>query len=405
MPTYLPDDLGSYKPDNYTVKLATGAAVNLKYIAAYADTKNKVKVPLCFSAAGLKERDFFNFKINLSSSSKLFEYFGGVCVTKIPDVDVAKANNLNPCEILNGYNEMFTVELEQPIKYAAIGENATFTAYLTAVSKVDVELVFSSDTGYREKRFVSVGSDKTEITEFKIGSGYGGDYKVNLTARAAVNKRFCDYPFCRREIEGRLLVERDFAQSGWNFFVSPRFSNVYAKTGREFILKLENFEVEKEFKVAVNLPDGLEAEKTEIKGTLKKGESKIYKVKISPKTTEPQAYNIDFTATDGQTSILKTVVLSVGEAVSDGIRIGYIGAENESEISLLLVNPEGEVDVDLAGQISTNTPRKKQSDKQHDKPTNNTDIYLIIAAVSLIIVLLAVFSYKKAKVISNGELE
>ncbi|HLD56798.1 MAG TPA: hypothetical protein VJA47_00725 [archaeon] len=321
--TTLPSDLGFLEDDNYTLKINSGFETNINFIQTRANKENAVKIPICFSSENRKEGDnaFYNITI---SSNKLrdYEFKGGICVSKVKDVDKADPDTeKNPCEVVNGLADLFWFDMYPLQIMAQPGQEET--VYLNIWPSTDMELDINISTDAQintDNLYFRLKRNENKPLEFKVKTPGSGQYYLNLTVRAVLNRKYCDLPFCKKTASAKISsggVGFSPSKAGtWSFTVSPRFISVYDTKPLEYTVFVENNKEDSAFEISLDTPNGLTADVKDVTDFIKKGERKQYKFNVTIADPNTRSYTIDFVVKADVEKVL-TAFLSLYEAGDD----------------------------------------------------------------------------------------
>ena len=400
LPVFLPDDSGHYKEGNFTISIDTTAAINIHKINTEASPENQVTVPLCFSTSSMKNNDFANYTLNIISPATDMKFSGGFCVAGRKDVDIGEGKN--PCDIINGNSELYSIDFYTRDVFAKSGDNVT--VQLFALSNRDLALEITADSGLIVKpnaTSINLKAHRTEVVEFVISGNKLGSLKLNSTA--IIDRKFCVLPFCKKTAE--LNVVYDTGESGWYLSATPSYFSVNSVVSVPYKISLENYGDDKHVSIGIMPETGLASSIRTISADVKKGERKTIDINITPETLDKKTYRIDFTASADGIEKKRAAYLSVGELSGD-IGAQFEGVDStDPQIQLLkdrLLQAAVSGDVDdytrlqnlLAASNKSPASQKNQTTLQPSK-TSPLPIEYLVIPVAIIIILVVIYSLRK----------
>ncbi len=416
--TRLPIDLNTLSKGYYTLETASDFPVNLEYIKTFAEAVNIVRVPICFYSQGKQEGDFSYYTIKASAMSLYREFQGGICVSGRQDVESREpGEGQSPCELINGYEDLFYISFLEPVQWALPGTSINYTLLVQSMNSLDLDITFSSGLQLNPQR-VSVRIPETgraEPVSLEVKAPNSGEHEIKARARAKIGDRYCDIPFCLMEANTTLSVG-SLVRSGFGVFTFPQFLSVDFAEAIPYTIFIENRDDEAGFNVQIRLPEGLQADWTRKTVSVKKDERKELGVNITPLSQEPGQYTIEFSVSSGGIEQSQEAYLSVKEIESDILRRWDVIKRNLSEVK----RQELDFEIDKlladyrAGGFDPDNYRKMDTlledaegfkppvngKKQEPQPLN--PLLIAIPLIAVILVLVYMF-YKKSRPFEERE--
>ncbi len=329
----LPVDLHTLARDYYTLETVSDFPVNLGFVRTFAEAVNTVKVPVCFYSRGRRQGDFSYYAITANALGLHREFRGGICVSETDDRESRQPEEgQNPCDLINGYEDLFYMGFMEPVQWALPGARINYTLLVQGTSPLDLDITLESGLQVTP-RSVSVRIPETgrAAVTLEAKAPDSGEYVIRARARVRLGDRYCDIPFCRMEAEARLSVG-SAARSGFEVFIFPRFLSPDFAEPIPYTILIENMDEDASFIVQIMLPEGLESDWTRKTVSIRGGERRELGVNITPKSQEPGQYAIGFSVSSSGIEKTEEAYLSVREIESDiSRRWGFI-RNNLSEV-------------------------------------------------------------------------
>lgn len=318
----LPIDLNTLTRGYCTLNTSSDFPMNLKFIKTFAEAVNIVKVPLCFYSEGKRDGDFAYYRIMAEALGLHKEFNGGICVSGTQDVESRKlAEGRSPCDLINGYEDLFYIAFLEPVQWALPGTRINYTLLIQSMKPLELEVTFESGLQVSPQR-VSVKIPKggrAEPVSLEVRAPGSGEHDIRAKARVKTADGYCDIPFCEMEARARLIAG-GAARPGFDLLVFPQFLSVDFAKPVPYTVFIENSGQEAGFIVQIELPEGLEADWTRKVISVSKGERKELPLNITPQIREAGDYMITFTASSGGIERVQEAYLSVRETESDILR-------------------------------------------------------------------------------------
>ncbi len=415
----LPTDMGFLDDDNYTVKIKSDFETNLNFIQTRAGMDNSVKIPICFSSEKRNEGDYSSYNISLSGTKfSTLEVNGGICVSSISGANKATSKQeQNPCEIINGLQDLFWLDLYPQQILSDPGQEET--VYLEVWPSIDLDLDISIDTNAQintNSSYLRLKQYERKQIELKVKVPTKGKYYLNVSAKVVLNRRYCDLPFCKKDLQTKISSGIGSKRDGWSFLVLPRFLSAYSTKPIEYVTIIENNLEDRNFSISLDLPPSLSADVKNITDFIRKGERKEFRFNVTILDDKPQKYTIDF-AVKGDVERVLTAFLSLYESGDDlkrqwsAVRDGADDrskAEVDNLVSRYLIDlKDNGFSLDEYNKIKEKIKNTEKGNKplqttqttnQPTNPDSSQLIFFVLVPVIVIMVLLVFLFIKKRNV-------
>lgn len=331
----LPDDMDVLEEGikgivGYRIETTIGEWGDLTEQIVWTDENNTAIIPLCFRVSDKKTGECskpFNITISAPEINKTKTWKGGICVSGQKDVDAAPEGN-DTREVLNTKKDIFDIGLKKYVRYGNPGEDVVFSVLLE--SYADLKIIVSANSSanvYPEREVVSLNKENPKrVVEFRV-SGEEGEYVVDITA----NILNCYEDYCRKSVEGKLIVSEEPERSGFSISIFPDNINVKYLDPVLFELTISNFGEKAEFKTELStiLENDFVSETIEINS----GEENTIYFTVTPEEYSA-LYELKVTVKSGNTTKHATAYLTTNEILSDAEREmeeAKAGADRESK--------------------------------------------------------------------------
>lgn len=415
----LPVDLNTLRRGYYTLETDSDFPVNLGYVKTFAEAVNTVRVPICFYSGGRQEGDFAYYTIKAGTLDFSREYQGGICVSETSDRESREPEEgQNPCDLINGYEDLFYIAFLEPIQWALPGSRINYTLLVQSMKPLDLDIDFSSDLQIipQNARVQISKTERTKSVSLEVMAPNFGEHEIKARARVKLGDIYCDIPFCEMEANAT-LISGSITRSGFDIFVFPQFLSSDFAESIHYTIFIENRDNERGFDVRVALPEGLESDWTQKVVSVKKGERRELSLNITPIIQEPDDYTITFSVSSGGIEKTQEAYLSVMEIESDILRRwgtikGNLSQDRREKIDF-------EVDKFLAGYRKEGLDLEKYKnidkllrDAQNEttwagpetvKPQALDPLLMVIPAIAIIAALIFIF-YKKSRSMEETEI-
>lgn len=413
----LPIDLNTLVRDYYTLETSSDLPVNLRFVKTFAEALNVVKVPLCFYSSGRKEGDFSYYTIKAGMYGLSREFKGGICISETRDMESREAEGRNPCELINGYEDLFYISFLEPVQWALPGTRINYTILVQSMKALDIGVKLDSDLRITPGEFLirTPESGRADSVSIEVLVPASGEHEIKAMARVVIDGEYCDIPFCLMEAETRLIAGSKYRQ-GFDFFVFPPFLSSDFSEPVLYTLFIENFDEERGFDIRIEPPEGIEPDWVQKTVSIKKGERRELEVNITPLSREAESYTIRFTA--GSEGIEKTqeVYLSVREIESDILRRWDSIRDNLTETKRRSIELEVDrfiddyrvegLDFDEYKKIDTLLKEAEGFEPPQDgggeEPQPLNPLLIAIPIIIIILVLIILF-YRRSRPLETGE--
>ncbi len=422
----LPSDVNLYDEDRVTINISTEATANLKFIDVLTSPYNPVNVPLCFLSSGMKDGDYSNYSITLSSSKGSSETVsGGFCIFS-DDTKIAIGRpETNICDFIIKDEKLFDLSFQYgdriPLSKDKPGK---VPIRLYSQNKLDLELNVKSDVDVEPKtQTVRLEPRKWTTFDFEVPRLKQGNYPLTLTADVVVNGTYCDskkIPFCRKEISSTLMVD-SLGLQGWYLYVTPQSYSAYDTKPVPYSAVIENYGDSQEFSLELKLPDGLVSDFEKSKAIIESQGKKEFLINITPQTISAGNFEIGFIAKGNDEKSVKSYlsfrdteanIKSYWSDIRDKVspelrpvidakirdflksyRENGINVEEYQALLSLLEQAKGQVFGGDLGKVVSNQTKNRPEIKS----TRSIDPLIIVMAIVLIIITLSLIFYVKIK--------
>ncbi len=297
----LPSDMGVYEDDRVKIVVDSKAESNIKFIEVSASPSNQVSVPLCFSSENMKERNFANYSIKISSEKSGEEIVtGGFCVSSNKTDFATGRPETNPCDFIIKDEKLFDIFFQygdrMPVKKDT---TAKIPVRAYSQNKLDLELAVKSGLDMEPKnQLLKLEPRKWETFYFEIPPAKAGNYPIELTAHAVIDGKLCDseiLPFCKKTISTTAMID-SLGLQGWHLYVTPSSYSAFNTLPIPYSAVIENYGEDAEFSLELKLPKGLISEFEKEKVVIPSGGKKEFLINITPQIISAENFEIGFVA-------------------------------------------------------------------------------------------------------------
>src|SRR3989344_8223707 len=239
----IPRDFTTFAEGRYQVNLTSDLPTNIHFIDTDASSKNRIDVPICFSAKDRNESDFGYYKFLLKSKDRLKTISGGICVSSLEDVDVINKKG-EPCDLMNSHNNLFSGSLSPETLYHETGKSRNITLKISSQEDIDVEVRPETSLNIdKTPKIVRLERGKIQFIPFSISSSDRGAHNFSVFLNAIINRDYCKFPFCQLEVQSEVFVD-GVTRTGWDFEVFPRTASTTRLEPTEFAVTITNYDDE-----------------------------------------------------------------------------------------------------------------------------------------------------------------
>ena len=393
----IPRDFTTYAEGRYQINLTSDLTSNIHFIDTYASSKNRIDVPICFSAKNKNESDFGYYKFFLKSKDKLKTISGGICVSSLDDVDIINKKG-EPCDLMNNHNDLFSASLSPEVLYLEPGKTKNITLKLSSQEDIDVEVRPQTSLNTdKTPKIIRLEKGKIQFVPFSVSSPDRGTYNFSVLLNAIINRDYCKFPFCELEVQNEVLVD-GITRTGWDFEVFPRTASTTRLEQTEFAVTVTNYDDEKTFTVDARLESGLLTDFQQTTFSLKKDETRNIIIKVTPESLTNKMYTINFIVKSDREET-ETVFFTVGEYTTDFCRRFPKLCEGSTPPNLGGCKIGGTNIINASCAVNqSNTVFQNQTHTNPPEPSEGINPIPIIIIILIFALVLVYFVFKKKKV-------
>lgn len=315
----LPDNLGVFLRGEREYKISSTATWgDITQQVVRTDENNTVLVPLCISSVGRSDGSCappYTITVSLPETGASQSYAGGVCVNRLPDVEIvppSQGQPPNPQTILNSNADIFDISFQNPSVYIGQGETAHLALAVESYANVILDLTTADAVPSSTSVMLSPSNPRTSVNYTRPAPGH-----ITVTGRI----HGCSGTFCTKQATADVFQGQQLDTSGFAVTIFPLSLNVRDLSPVRYQITVTNYGEQGDFDIGLSLPEGIQSGFQRQTVSLQPEEARTFEFDAVP-LNSTALYEIKAIVSARGTSRQASAYLSTNELLTDAVRLG-----------------------------------------------------------------------------------